>query len=489
MSLQSDAQAAIRAITGTASQWTGDWHALFDLHSLAQGSWAGRIVAYYRKVVADDASVTAGAALMYFLKNPSAIVAANFSLSFLQSAIPSSLAFTRSGNAWYFNSSGDLTVAGNNVARMDYNPTTLAARGLLVEQARTNSLRNNSGTGASAGTPGTLPTNWSAALPAGITQQVVGTGTENGIPYLDVRFSGTTGDANRISILLETTTGVAAANAQMWTVSSFIRVVAGAMPGGATDLAFIVQELDAGGGVLAANTGPGFTPATTALRQNRVAYPFKTTQATTANLRPILQHIVGSGVALDFTLRIGAPQLEQGGGLGDSDVGAYHTSPILTTGSAVTRNEESPSLSPFSLMGYNQPQGAMLVDVELGTVMRADANAIISLEADFNNRIQMRRDANDRIIRYQGGATSIFAYGGEWDVPGPVKYACSYGTRLLSAWNGIDGFDDVTADVPTCTGLFFGFGSGSNRGSLWIRSFTYFPTSKTMAELEALTAP
>lgn len=48
------------------------------------------------------------------------------------------------------------------------------------------------GLGAAAGTPGAMPINWSVAgLLNGITRSIVGTGTENGIPYVDIRFAGT----------------------------------------------------------------------------------------------------------------------------------------------------------------------------------------------------------------------------------------------------------------------------------------------------------
>lgn len=48
--------------------------------------------------------------------------------------------FTRSGNGYYFNNLGVLVAAGTNVPRFDYNPSTLAARGLLIENTATNNL-------------------------------------------------------------------------------------------------------------------------------------------------------------------------------------------------------------------------------------------------------------------------------------------------------------------------------------------------------------
>ncbi len=51
------------------------------------------------------------------------------------------ITFTRGTNATYTNSAGNVQLtAGVNDARFDYDPVTLACKGLLIEEARTNSL-------------------------------------------------------------------------------------------------------------------------------------------------------------------------------------------------------------------------------------------------------------------------------------------------------------------------------------------------------------
>lgn len=71
--LTEQVQTTIRALTSTSGTYTGDWHALFDLKSLAKGQWGERLLAYYN-LTTNAGAQTVSAAHNYYLLNPASIV-------------------------------------------------------------------------------------------------------------------------------------------------------------------------------------------------------------------------------------------------------------------------------------------------------------------------------------------------------------------------------------------------------------------------------
>jgi hypothetical protein len=68
------------------------------------------------------------------------ISAATLSLDFTTGSLDSKITFNRSTTGTYVGSNGLIQTAAVDVPRFDYDPVTLAIRGLLVEDARTNVL-------------------------------------------------------------------------------------------------------------------------------------------------------------------------------------------------------------------------------------------------------------------------------------------------------------------------------------------------------------
>jgi hypothetical protein len=255
--------------------------------------------------------------------------------------------FTRASSATYIDSAGTLQTAATNVPRFDHNPTTGESLGLLVEEQRTNSIRNNTMVGAVAGTPGTLPTNWAIGGAAGLTSTVVGVGTLNGISYIDLQLVGTS-SGTFTTILFEPATQVAATNAQAWAISSYVSIVAGSVAGSSVSLT--LNQINSGGSLLAQLVGADIASSLNSSLA-RFSFASTTNQATIAFLRPLLSFNYSFGVAINITLRIGLPQLEQG---------AFATSVIPTTTAAVTRSADVASITGANFSSwYRQDEGTV----------------------------------------------------------------------------------------------------------------------------------
>lgn len=241
------------------------------------------------------------------------------------------------GEATYFNAAGDLVVAGGSEWRTGaHDPVTLQRLGLLVEPGRTNSLRNPRAVGAAAGTPGSAPTNWAFGATGGLAWNVVGTGTEKGVPYVDVRFSGTATAGALGQVYFESATRVAAAMGQTWTLSVFRRLIAQAA-GTITQHNLAITELNGALAAVAFSNPVVAMPTGAALPAQRASLTRTLTNAATATIRPTMTLTFAAG-AVDVTLRIGCPQLEQG---------EFPTTPIMpapnTTGER-TRAADSGSV-------------------------------------------------------------------------------------------------------------------------------------------------
>jgi hypothetical protein len=180
------------------------------------------------------------------------------------------------------------------------------------------------------GTPGTLPTNWETFFTggSGISRQVVGTGTEAGIAYADIRFFGTTTGGGVFAIQHEPLNGVSAVNGQTWTYSTYMRLSAGSIAN-INSFQIVITEWSSSISPLTETITSKALPTSTFARPSETR---TNTSALTAFESGTLRFGFNSGVAIDITLRIGMPQMERG---------AFVTPVIATSGTAVTRTSSS----------------------------------------------------------------------------------------------------------------------------------------------------
>jgi hypothetical protein len=391
------------------------------------------------------------------------------------------ITFTRASTATFFNSAGVLTSAAVDAPRFDFNPSTLAAQGLLIEESRTNSIRNNTMVGAVAGTPGTLPTNWTGATTVdGLAREVVGTGTENGINYIDVRYSGTSGTAgNSTLITFDANNFIVAANAQTWTGSIYARLVSGSLTN-VSLVALSVRYNDAAAALLTSQN-TAFTPTSSFAR---ITNAFTAANASTAFVNATLLANFTDSSAVDFTLRIGLPQLEQG---------AFATSVIPTTTTALTRAADVAlvnTLSPW----YNASEGTIYADFSF-IGQNSAANKIVNFDAGagFADAIEIYAPGItprfDVFVASSPQAQLTPAPGTAVPLNTAVKVAGAYALNDFAACRG-GGIvaTDTTGTLPTVNRLVIGNQSSSQYLNGYLRRITYYPRRLSNAELVSITS-
>jgi hypothetical protein len=400
-------------------------------------------------------------------------------LDFLSGILDPRMTFTRASAGWYFDSSGVLTQASTNVARFDYNPTTLTLNGLLVEAANTNSLRNNSMTGAVVGTPGTLPTNWTQSNNSGLAANVVATGTDHGIPYIDLRINGTTAVFTDTNIVFEAVGTIAALQNQVWTSSAYLSLSAGSLTNVASIKNFIQPLTNAGGTLTISSATATVTGA--ALASQRNAFVYTLPDATTAFVRNFIKVVFAAApVAVDLTLRIGAPQLE---------LSAYASSPILTTSAAVTRAVDNPSIllpstpkSGVSVVTENMPRAAV-VSVFSAVDDGTNSNRIQLFTADGSTYGYFAGVSGSSIINRSVSGSVV--------VGTPMKFgaAVSSSNRTALCVNGGAVTVDTTAGAfpPGMTTARPGRPASAASINVWCRRLRVWPSAISDSTLQTAT--
>jgi hypothetical protein len=247
--------------------------------------------------------------------------------------------FTRSGEATRMAQNGLLATVPANFPVVNFAGGELL--GYYSQRAATNHIRNNTMQGAVVGSPGTLPTNWNESL-RGLTREIVATGTENGVNYIDVRFHGTANTTASLIFNAEAITTIVASNGQTWTSSIYLKNILSTLP--PLNIRLGIEPRLENGNFL---TGGGITDIEINANLFRYRHTVTLNNASTERVSTSLFAGVTSGQSYDFTIRIGLPQMEQS---------AVATSVIKTTTTTVTRPADIATASGLTLSPLSNVQ-------------------------------------------------------------------------------------------------------------------------------------
>ena len=424
-------------------------------------------------------------ATQYSIREPGmALVSKNFS---------DIITFTRASSATYFDATGTLQTAATDQPRFDYDPSTLAARGLLIEEARTNLQTYSAEFGTASG------------LAYGLTQ-ANGTVTLNDAVAPD----GTTTATSWIEDLTTSGRYISSVNFTpslntYYTVSVFVKIASGSryfgilFPtgagwAGATQPA-AVFELSGSGTVTFTSGSPGFISAsiqpvgngwyrcaTTALSD-----PTSTTAARIQLRLSNSSTSVAPNYAGDGTsgLYLWGAQLE---------AGAFPTSYIPTVASTVTRAVDVAQVNTVSPW-YNAAEGTLCAEVMLPSLPTTGTfpNFVSINDGGPNEVLALGSNGvADRQVVVRAGGAPLWGTnaGGALTVNVASKWALGaksgdYG----SAYDGVAGSTSSAVGFPTgITQMQLGRRGLSNQSTLWLRRVTYYPRRLSNAELQAITA-
>jgi len=385
-------------------------------------------------------------------------------LDFTTAALDARVTITRALNtATRINASGYIEVINANLPRFDFDPVTLACKGLLIEELRSNlflqsqaftvSPWSNAGTGSIVDGAGTGPDNTSSAALL-------------------------TPTAGSTTVLNQAVTVTATA----YTLSAFVRA------NGITTVSFSSRDnpnlglasFDLTTGIATVLSG-GTSAVMTRAANNywRCAVTFTPTLGASNRYR--ISTATGDGANGVYVY---GAQLE---------AGAFATSYIPTTTTSLTRNADLVSMTGTNFSSwYNQSEGAFYNEVLLIGFSGAGRFGINVSDGTSNNRIMQYLDAVTALNgRYStsGVSTTIGKTGISNMTVTPGKSVQAYkANNFAFTVNGDTVVTSASGAIPTVDRAYFNSietGAATNMASGWLRKVMYWPQRLTNAEVQA----
>lgn len=364
--------------------------------------------------------------------------------------------------------SGNWTSFLSNVPR-------ITNKGLLVEEARTNSAPNNSMAGAVAGSPGTAPDLWSIAAPTGLVRTIT-LGTTGGVEWIEFNYAGTATSTSTIRIRQTAlASSPAASSGQSWTDSAWI---SNSSATGITTLLLYVQGLDASN-----NQSESASVSVLSQAWARAAISRTLTAGTTTKLNHLIDSssITSGATGVNVTIRIGWPQ---------SELGAFVTSPIRTSTVAVARAADvvtvttPPAIGTAATLFWKGAPTSSIVSTtnQVGFSINDGTNT---------NRLSVVRAATTgfaRSVNGNGGNSPTTGIVWVQDSSGKLAFANASGNQGIS-FNGSSAAIGIGAVPPGMNTVSIGSSGGVSQCTGYIERVALWPNTRlSNAILQRITA-
>jgi len=374
-------------------------------------------------------------------------------LDFTTASLDPRITFTRTGNtATVINSSGVITSINANLPRFDYTlKTGGACKGLLIEETRINFL-----TSVDLVNP-TSTTGWTKTGDAASTFTVVSDSTE--LTAAGLATLCTAGNVYK----LDNSAG---------TTNAFVNINT-AVTWGLASVSLSAYMRGSGTARLETNQGT-WTPVNHTLTSVYQRYVTVGTTDTSSNQFRV-RALAGSVVYFILV---------------QAEVGAFATSLIPNTGSAVTRNADNASMTGTNFSSwYNATEGTFVVRGNIPSTGGATRRLLSANDNTTDNSIQLAMASGGTSGYFEArvlGSTVVSASVGTVAVNNFYNYSLGYKLNNYAyTANASSPGTDTSADVPTINQLSIGYHTTSSWINGYIAKILYFPQRLTNAEIQA----
>jgi hypothetical protein len=404
-------------------------------------------------------------------------------LDFTTASLDLRVTFTRTGNtATVVNSSGYVVGINADLPRFDYDPITLACKGLLIEESRTNLLTYSDDFRDTSAAGSTRP--WVYITNSTISANVAGITSPDGTENAD-KLIGTTTANNQNHIIQQAYT----TSAISYVFSVFVK---------AAERNWILLNDSLSGAQCFFDTSAGTVGTATSCTGSisnfgngwyRCSIAF--TGVAGASLGRIFIARTGSattwiGNDIDGVYLFGA-QLE---------AGAFATSYIPTEATALTRNADVASMTGTNFSDwYNQSEGTFVFNAVTSGTTTAYAVALDVLDAGGLGDPSLGIHIANATLTANGNFAVGFSYNGSWQnrsaqTPARPTLRVAYGYKANDFGLSLNAAAPTTSASGTVASTFTSMGIGSRAGTLslngTISKISYYNQKLITNEIQAI---
>lgn len=391
------------------------------------------------------------------------------------------ITFTRASTATRCNDKGLIETVVSGAPRIDYDPVTLACKGLLIEESRTNLLTYSEqfDNAAWAKSWATISANAATAPDGTVTADKLVESSANGLHFIYQHY-------------------VKAASPVTYTATIFVKAAERAsctfgIYGGSSGRSTADFNLSTGTVSATTNTS-GFTASSATIQQ-----------VAEGHYRCIVTATTNSDASVDIQLNLLSSGNSTYTGDGTSglyiwgaqlEAGAFATSYIPTTSAQVTRAADTATMTGTNFSSwYRQGEGTFVTSGDINSIGGSAFPAFLSVDDTSSNNameISVWDGASDQ-LKFAGYVSGV----AQWSVPGAVYsagqtsvIAAAYKENDFSAaYSGTLGSADTSGGVPNVTQLHIGMnrGGGSPLNG-HISRIAYYPIRLSNASLQAMSA-